>query len=118
QRFATLIREGPASGIHIMAWCDTLLNLQRAIERGTMREFEMKVIFQMSANDSSTLIDSPAASRLGVNRALFAHEELSTPEKFRPYSMADQGWLEQIRQRLCDRAAAAGGVARQREVVA
>jgi DNA segregation ATPase FtsK/SpoIIIE, S-DNA-T family len=103
QRFATLMREGPSSGIHTVAWCDTLLNLQRAVERAALREFEMKVIFQMSANDSSTLIDSPAASRLGVNRALFAHEELSTPEKFRPYSLAEMAWLEVVRKRLMAR---------------
>ena len=88
-----------------MAWCDTLLNLQRAVERAALREFEMKVIFQMSANDSSTLIDSPAASRLGVNRALFAHEELSTPEKFRPYSLAEMAWLETVKTRLAARGA-------------
>ncbi len=115
QRFATLMREGPASGIHTIAWCDTLLNLQRAVERAALREFEMKVIFQMSANDSSTLIDSPAASRLGVNRALFAHEELSTPEKFRPYSLAELEWLETVRKRLNDRKRTSGGLAPQHE---
>jgi DNA segregation ATPase FtsK/SpoIIIE-like protein len=109
QRFATLMREGPASGIHTIAWCDTLLNLQRAVERAALREFEMKIIFQMSANDSSTLIDSPAASRLGVNRALFAHEELSTPEKFRPYSLAETAWLETVRKRLTSRAGSTKG---------
>jgi hypothetical protein len=99
QRFVTLLREGPAVGIHIVAWCDTLLNAQRAFERAALREFEMKVLFQMSANDSSTLIDSPLASRLGVNRALFAHEELTAPEKFRPYSLPSDEWLDQVRSR-------------------
>jgi len=83
-----------------MVWCDTLVNVQRAVERSTLREFEMKVLFQMGANDSSSLIDSPAASRLGVNRALFAHEELSAPEKFRPFNLPDEHWLRRVRERI------------------
>jgi hypothetical protein len=100
QRFATILREGPAVGIHIVAWCDTLMNAQRSFERAALREFEMKVLFQMSANDSSTLIDSPHASRLGVNRALFAHEELTAPEKFRPYTFPPDEWIGDVRKRL------------------
>ena len=54
----------------------------------------MRVLFQMSATDSSTLIDSPAASQLGRNRALFLHEEQERPEKFRPYGLPSQEWLD------------------------
>lgn len=114
QRFALFLREGPAAGIHVIAWCDTLLNLQRAVERSAVREFEMKVLFQMSANDSSTLIDTPAASRLGINRALFAHEELSTPEKFRPYNLAELAWLQSVTDRLRQRSQANVGGAKER----
>jgi energy-coupling factor transporter ATP-binding protein EcfA2 len=99
-QFSNLLRDGPAVGLHSMVWCDTLVNVQRAVERSTLREFEMKVLFQMGANDSSSLIDSPAASRLGVNRALFAHEELSAPEKFRPFNLPDEHWLRRVRERI------------------
>jgi len=104
-QFSNLLRDGPAVGLHSMVWCDTLVNVQRAVERSTLREFEMKVLFQMGANDSSSLIDSPAASRLGVNRALFAHEELSAPEKFRPFNLPDEEWLRRVREQLRGRAA-------------
>ena len=30
-----------------------------------MREFDNRILFQMSSNDSSTLIDTPVASKLG-----------------------------------------------------
>ena len=45
----------------------------------------MRVLFQMSAADSSNLIDSPLASRLGQHRALYHTEDRAQPEKFRPY---------------------------------
>src|SRR5262249_31005212 len=81
QLLQTILREGPAIGVHGLVWCDTLTNLQRAFDRQGMRDFEMRVLFQMSANDSSFLIDSPAPSKLGVHRALFCSEDPGLIEK-------------------------------------
>src|SRR5690606_39288843 len=64
---------------------DTVANLNRSLDRAAMREFEQRVLFQMGATDSSQLIDSPAASRLGLHRALLYSEESGLMEKFRPY---------------------------------
>ncbi len=100
ERFAELVKEGPAVGIHLLVWCDSLINAQRALDRSGLREFDMRVLFQMGVADSSTLIDSPAASRLGLNRALFASEELSAPEKFRPYRLPPEEWLAWAAGRL------------------
>jgi hypothetical protein len=100
ERFAELVKEGPAVGIHLLVWCDSYLNAQRALDRSGLREFDMKVLFQMGIADSSTLVDSPAASRLGLNRALFASEELSAPEKFRPYRLPPEEWLAWVAERL------------------
>lgn len=94
ERFSELVREGAALGIHVLTWCDSLANAQRALDRSGMREFDMRVLFQMSVADSSTLIDTPQASRLGLHRALFASEELSAPEKFRPYQLPSEEWLK------------------------
>ena len=54
----------------------------------------------MSINDSSALIDSPAAGRLGENRALYFNEEQGKTEKFRPYGLPDQAWLDRARDLL------------------
>ena len=68
--FAELLKDGPSHGIHVITWVDTLNNLNRTLDRSSQREYEMRVLFQMSANDSSHLIDSPAASALGIQRPL------------------------------------------------
>ena len=47
----------------------------------------MRVLFQMSPTDSAHLLDSPDASKLGPNRALFSSEEQNRLEKFRPYGI-------------------------------
>lgn len=83
---AELAREGPPLGVHVLCWADTLTAVERVFERGVMREFDHRVLFQMGANDSSALIDSPAANRLGPFRGLLFSEEQGTLEKFRPFA--------------------------------
>ncbi len=95
KQFSTLLREGPELGVHTLTWCDTLTNLNRTLERGALREFEARVVFQMSQEDSLNLVDSPAASRLGPHRALLFSEETGRVEKFRPYGLPTEEWLQQ-----------------------
>ena len=93
---ADLLGEGGPCGMHVIAATDTWNNVSRWIPRKLMAEFEMRVLFQMSANDSANLIDSPAATTLGLHRALFFNEHQGTLETFRPYALPDAAWLEEI----------------------
>ena len=104
KQFATILRDGPALGIHTIVWCDTLTTLHRTLDRQSLREFEMRVLFQMSAADSSNLIDTPAASKLGPHRALFYSEEQDRLEKFRPYGLPSDEWLASVAAQLSGRA--------------
>jgi len=103
KQFADLLREGPALGIHTIAWCDTPAAIERTLDRSSLREFDHRVLFQMSANDSSNLIDSPLANKLGFYRALAYSEEQGVMEKFRPYALPEKTWLEQVKQKLAAR---------------
>jgi hypothetical protein len=103
KQFISMLREGPAVSVHVLAWCDSVNNLQRTWDRQTLREFEMRVEFQMNANDSSTLIDVPAAAKLGANRAWFASEESGVLEKFRPYRWPSEEWLTTVERQLRDK---------------
>lgn len=100
QQFGTIIKEGPGVGVYTVVWCDSLNNVNRALDRQGLREFEMKVLFQMSVTDSSVLIDSPAASKLGMHHALFYMEERGHPEKFRPYGLPAPEWLAEVKEQL------------------
>lgn len=97
QQFATILRDGPEVGVHTFVWCDTVTNLNRTLERRLLREFALRVAFQMSAEDSSTLPDSPAASKLGPNRAYLYSEDEGRLEKFRPYGLPSVAWLATLR---------------------
>jgi DNA segregation ATPase FtsK/SpoIIIE, S-DNA-T family len=98
--FSDVLRDGPPVGIHTIVWCDSVNNLNRTLDRQGMKEFENRILFQMSANDSSTLIDNPAASKLGENRALYFSEEANRVEKFRPYGVPEIAWLEGVKKRF------------------
>jgi DNA segregation ATPase FtsK/SpoIIIE, S-DNA-T family len=93
ERLATILKDGPLQAVHVIVWCDSLVNLNRAFDRPLAREFALRVLFQMSATDSSTLMDAPAASKLGRHRALFLQEEQDRPEKFRPYGWPPASWF-------------------------
>ena len=91
-----LITEGPARGIHVIVTCDTYNNVSRYLGRKALTEFEMRVVFQMSASDSASMIDAPNASNLGLHRAIFYNEREGSLETFRPYAQPDNGWIEEI----------------------
>ncbi|MGE3314068.1 MAG: FtsK/SpoIIIE domain-containing protein [Planctomycetaceae bacterium] len=100
---AEIFRDGPAVGVHAIVWCDTFSNMSRWFGYQTLRDFDLRVAFQMNAADSSNLIDSPAAAKLGHHRALVFHRETGVIEKIRPYSAPTAEWLawieEEFRQR-------------------
>jgi hypothetical protein len=95
--FADLLAGGPECGLHTVVWCDSYNNVERWFSRQSLRELEYRVAFQMNAADSSNLIDSAAASKLGVHRALLYREETGASEKFRPYGAPDVEWLRRLR---------------------
>ncbi len=98
--FNKLITEGASQGIHVIATCDTYNNVMRMLSRKALSEFEMRVVFQMSANDSASLIDSGVANNLGLHRAILFNGQQGWMETFRPYALPDEGWLEEAGKKL------------------
>ena len=99
-QFNDILLEGPGVGIHSVVFCDTFNNINRFLSRKAISEFELRVLFQMSANDSASLIDTPKASNLGLHRALFYNEQEGYLETFRPYALPDTAWLKEVREAL------------------
>jgi len=98
--FPNILREGPDVGVHTLVWCDTLTNLNRTLDHRALREFTLRVVMQMSAQDSRNIVDVEAASKLGDHQALYCNEEEGRLERFRPYALPDEDWLRAIGDRL------------------
>ncbi|MEO1497314.1 MAG: FtsK/SpoIIIE domain-containing protein [Planctomycetota bacterium] len=96
KQLAELLTGGPAFGLHTLVWCDSYKSVTRLFDRQTLREFALRVALQLSAADSSNLIDSPAASDLRMHRALLYNDETGQIEKFRPYGPPTAAWLERV----------------------
>ena len=100
KQFTDVLKNGPSFGIHTLIWSDTYNNVSRWFSSQTLREFELRIVFQLSASDSSNLIDSPLASKLGPNRAILHSVDQGTNEKFRPYGPPTPEWLAEVASRL------------------
>ena len=99
--FLKLLREGPESGIHVIAWSDAYTGVAR-IDRRTLGEFGMRVAGPMSNEDSGRVLDDSLASKLEKpHRAVFYDEEHPGQlEKFRPYGIPETKWLDSVAVRL------------------
>jgi hypothetical protein len=93
-----LAEEGPEVGIHLLAWADSLATVERVFKRGGLAHFDLRVALQMSDKESSDLLGSAVAARLGENRALFRHEdwEAGRMEKFKPYALPEPESLARL----------------------
>jgi DNA segregation ATPase FtsK/SpoIIIE, S-DNA-T family len=107
---ARIVRDGPVHGIHVIAFCDTLANLERTVERGVVREFGARVVLQMNAADSTALIDSPGAGSLGRGRAILHLVETGGIEKFRCFALPGADWLGEVGRILRGRREAGAGL--------
>ena len=97
--FDDLVMEGGSLGLHLFVCVDTYNNVNRFFSRKALSEFEMRIVFQMSANDCAALADTPrqhpgAAPRPALQRAA------GHLETFRPYALPDRGWLEEVAKQL------------------
>jgi energy-coupling factor transporter ATP-binding protein EcfA2 len=100
KQLLTILHDGPAQGIHVLIWCDSYNNVQRQLDRQSLHDIELKAVFQMNANDSSSFIDTPAAAHLGVHRGLLYSEADGLLEKFRPYGPPSDELLREIHRQF------------------
>jgi len=64
QAFAKLLKEGSEAGVHVIATCDTVRNLERLVERSLLAEFGMRGLGPSAAGDSQKLLDASDAEAL------------------------------------------------------
>ncbi|MCY3004382.1 MAG: FtsK/SpoIIIE domain-containing protein [Planctomycetota bacterium] len=85
--FSKLLSDGPSVGIHLCIWSDSVATLSRWLSRGSIRDIELRILGQMSANDSNQLIDNNQANRLDRNVMLVHDDADGKATKFRPFTL-------------------------------
>ncbi len=90
EQLLDILRDGPVVGMHLLVVADRAASLEQVFDRRALREFDNRVMFQMSATDSAQIIDSSDANDLGPYRALLYREDRGTITRFRPYGMPSE----------------------------
>lgn len=88
-----ILRDGPDVGVHTVVWSTSLDALERRLGRSAVREFALRAVTRVDAEDSNTLIDSSAAATLRENQALLHDEDWGRLVRFRPYLPPPTTWL-------------------------
>ncbi|MEO0515573.1 MAG: cell division protein FtsK, partial [Planctomycetota bacterium] len=97
EQLMEILRDGPVVGMHLLVVADRAASLEQVFDRRALREFDNRVMFQMSATDSAQIIDSSEANDLGPYRALLYREDRGTITRFRPYGLPTEGDLMRFR---------------------
>ena len=86
KKLEEILRDGPSNGIYTMIWAENYATVNRWLSRTALRETEIRLLMQMSGNDSTNLVDSIAASRLGEHVMLLFDEATGQEQRFRPFA--------------------------------
>ena len=98
ERLAKIVQLGPSVGVHVVAWCDALSSFAAVLGAAMLPEFEMRAVTRLSEDDSTALLDSPAASLLKDSEALLLDRRSGALQSFRPYASPEDAWLAWVRE--------------------
>jgi len=93
KRLEEILRDGPSYGVFTLIWGENYSTVARWLSRTALRELEIRLLMQMSGNDSTHLIESIAASRLGEQVMLVYDEATGQEQRFRPFNTQ---WIDAI----------------------
>jgi hypothetical protein len=94
--FLKILKEGPQKNIHTILWVDNFRTFQLHYP-GLLSLFNLRVGFTMPNEDSVLFMEEPDGSQISENNAVFSY---NGNQKFRPYQMPSEDWLEVICKRI------------------
>ena len=92
----TILRDGPDVGVHVVVWCDKLASLERRLASGCQREFGLRLVGQMSRDDSFSLIDSDLAAGLRPMQAVLDDHERAQTTRVRLFTQPSEEWVSGV----------------------
>lgn len=95
EMFMNLLQRGASVGINALVWEDNF-KVFMAHYANMLSNFDMRIAFTMSDEDSINYIEEPNGSKIGENSAIYSY---NGNQKFRPYKKPDLEWLKT----LCDK---------------
>jgi hypothetical protein len=90
-----ILRDGPEVGVHAIVWFDRPAGIDKRLDRGELREFGLRLVGHLSANDASTLTDTENAAALKAGQSLLADIDRTTETKVRKFALPSAEWIRQ-----------------------
>ena len=95
-RLERILRDGPDVGVHVVAWCDKVVSVERRLSSAALREFSLRVLTQASKEDSFRLIDSDLAASLPGAQAVFDDHDRAVMVRFRWFEQPPGEWVARM----------------------
>ncbi len=93
EALSTILREGPAVGVHAVVCCGGSEAFSRWLSRSSQHDLELRLLGRLSTSDAAQLTDSADAASLGPAAMLLYDEALGRNEKLRVYNLPDADQL-------------------------
>lgn len=92
-----ILKDGPEVGVHVVAWVDKRASLERRMSAEALREFGLRLVGQMSRDDSMAIVDSDDAATLKPGQGLFEDVDRNQRVRLRMFACPGDGWLATVR---------------------
>jgi DNA segregation ATPase FtsK/SpoIIIE, S-DNA-T family len=91
-----VLRDGPDVGVHVIAWCDKAVSLDRKLSASALRDFGLRLLTKVDRDTSFRLIDSDAAADLPASQAVFDDYDRGEISRLRWFTAADDAWISAV----------------------
>lgn len=91
-----VLRDGPDVGVHVIAWCDKPVSVERRLSGTAFREFGVRVVGQMSRDDSFRLVDGDVAATLSGEQLVMDDHDRSVTHRVRAFAEPSAEWLTEV----------------------
>jgi hypothetical protein len=87
-----IVVDGPDVGVHVVAWSDKRVGVERRVSREVLREFTLRLVGRMSAEDSRILVDTDTAATLSAEQLLLDDQDRGEQHRVRAYGAPRTAW--------------------------
>jgi hypothetical protein len=88
-----ILFDGADVGVHVVAWLDKPIKVERKLSSRALRELGLRAIAQASREDSYRLIDSEGAASLHPEQLLFDDHDRATTVRLRGFAAPPPEWV-------------------------
>ncbi|MET8652655.1 FtsK/SpoIIIE domain-containing protein [Nocardia aurea] len=88
-RLSRILRDGPEVGVHVLAWFERGVGVDRRLKSQARNEFAHRLAGRLSRDDSMTIVSSETAADLKAGQAVLADLDRATEVRVRKFAVPE-----------------------------